>query len=320
MSYFVYFAFTNPYSGGVFSADGFSEIYDQGIFKYRVLGINLLRLTHEIVVFLNLPTSLPVFHAELFPNTTAEWYSSFFYLNVLFLGLTMSVFFVIAEGLNKSGVDLIGDLLLTALLGIMVFTQYVIVPYDMLSYFFLAIAIYLILLQPPLSSKALVALCAIVILGALTRETAALMLSLYAAVHFERIISPNPDRWKYVRNLAVLTLCFIITYVVLRLFIETGQPFYKSVRIEYNFTNQFSLFGILFFVVSISALLTPPAARTKSLLFVGAASPYIFAMILIANPREIRLWAPVLLPIIVLQFQAALSSIEFKKGAIGSNR
>jgi hypothetical protein len=39
----------------VFSEAGFAAIYDQGIFKYRVLGISLLRAVHSMIGTIGLP-------------------------------------------------------------------------------------------------------------------------------------------------------------------------------------------------------------------------------------------------------------------------
>ncbi len=319
LSYLLYFAFTNTYSGNAFNADGFAAIYDNGIFKYRILGINLLRATHDAIVALGLPTSLPPAYLVQFPNTTPEWYSAFFYLNTVVLGMTMSVFFVIAEKLNVTKQSFLTDLCLIVLLGIMIFSQYVIVPYDMLSYLFLALAMYLVLFRSG-RIDTLVYLCAVIILGTLTRETAALILSFYAAVNFKDLIKIPPrffdtsgERPSPLLTLALLTVCFLGTYVALRLNIETHQPFFKGVRVAYNLADQFSVFGMIYFVVASAALLTAPAARNTVALFMIAAAPYIVGMIMIANPREIRLWAPVLMPMFLLQFQAAMENLMVQK-------
>ena len=319
MSYFVYFAFANFYSGNVFHPEGFSAIYDNGIFKYRVLGINLLRMTHELIVLLGLPTSIPSGLQALYPESSPEWYSAFFYLNVATLGLTMSVYFVIMNKLSKPGYAFFTDLALLLLLGLMTFSQYVIVPYDMLSYFFQACAIYLIMFRAD-KLETLFYLCAIIVLGALTRETAALILSFYAAVNFKDIVRfpprlfetdsrrPSPFLW-----LAILTLSFLGAYAALRLSIHTDQPFYKAVRFKYNMASQISVFGFIYFIVACIALLIPQSARKAMVLFLITSAPYTVMILLVSSPREIRIWAPMFMPMIVLLFQAEMAKLSNQK-------
>jgi len=110
-------------------------------------------------------------------------------------------------------------------------------------------------------------------------------------------------------TLAIMTTVFLAAYVFLRLTIETDQPFFKGMRVSYNLADQFSFLGVIYFIVASAALLTASAARNKVVLFMIAAAPYIVAMVMIANPREIRLWAPVLMPMIVLQFQAGMERL-----------
>ncbi len=313
LTYLVYYAAINYNSGNVFSSEAFASVYDQGIFNYRVLGKFLLRATHEAIVTFGLPTSIPAGYQSLHPGSTPEWYSAFFYLNVIALGVTMSIYFVILTKLNKTGNDFAADLCLAVLMGIMVFSQYVIVPYDILSYLFQAAAIYLILFRRG-GLDTLFYLCAIIIFGALTRETVVLILSFYAAVNFDalikfppRLFDENVSRPSPILTLSLMVACFLGTYIALRMGIESDRPLFESLRFNYNMASQFSLFGLAYFVVAAVALLIPDDARKTVALFLIAAAPYIVAIMMISNPREIRIWAPVLMPMIALQFQAAMA-------------
>jgi hypothetical protein len=69
-------------------------------------------------------------------------------MSTLVLCLATSVLFAIVSRLNGLMPAISADLLLIVLIGLMVFPQYVVVPYDTLTYLFLALAISLILWGP----------------------------------------------------------------------------------------------------------------------------------------------------------------------------
>ena len=78
LSYMVYFGFVSNISGDVFWEGGFSNIHDQGIFKYRILGAGLLRFLYHLVLTLNLPSYAPEVLVRAFPNLSPAFYSAFF--------------------------------------------------------------------------------------------------------------------------------------------------------------------------------------------------------------------------------------------------
>jgi len=59
----------------------------------------------------------------------------------------------------------------------------------------------------------------------------------------------------------------------------------------------------VFFAGSIALALLHARARRTSLLFVVASAPYWLAIFMIGNPREIRLWVPILFPLLLIQLR-----------------
>ena len=188
-------------------------------------------------------------------------------------------------------------------------SQYIIVPYDMLSYLFLAIAMYCIFHRPN-TWLTVAILCVTIILATLTRETVVLILSLYAAVHIAKLFERWPDNagedLRHMLTLAIITGTFIAVYVLLRLVIQNEEPFYQGFRLETNLDSRMTLVGFFFFCAWVAFCLLYREARGTVALYILAAVPYIAAISLIANPREIRLWIPLLITMIVLQFRGAL--------------
>lgn len=296
LSFVVYFGFQTNYTIDTFSLDGFTEQYNSGIYRYRVIGNNLLLHTYDLVKDNNLPT----IHVE---NGDAQFYTAYFYLNTVFLCLTCTTMFMLLGGLKKNDFFTV-DLPLLSLTGLMTLTQYVVVPYDTLSYFFLSAAAWLIL-QKNEKRWAVFALAFIVVLATLTRETASLILAFYFAVNFAGILKKpakftiNPQQ----RDLIILTLCFIGTYVGLRVFYGTEQAIFQNI-IPSNLALP-GLLSILFFISIVFLLLTTKSSPREMLVFLLASLPYIIPLFFISVLWEIRLWVPILLLMLLLKIRGA---------------
>jgi hypothetical protein len=306
LSYMVYFGYASNISGHVFSEAGFAAIYDNGVFRYRVLGKTLLRFMHEAIHVLGLPTYAPEVLIKADPSLTAAFYSAYFYLNALLLCLTSSVLFVVISQIGNSATPEASDLVLIASVGLMVLSQFVVVPYDMLSYLFLAIAIYLVHAGPT-DPRRLGALCVVMLMAALTRETAAIILAYYFAVHFDLLVHPSRAASRTISHrvaLLILVACFLAVYIGLRLWFGIGEStVYHRTRGWRDFTENFTLVGGAFFVASVALALLHKRAQRTSMLFVIASAPYWIMIFAIANPREIRLWVPILFPLLLIQLR-----------------
>lgn len=306
LSYIVYFGYASNISGNVFSEAGFAAAYDHGVFKYRVLGKALLHHTHEAIHALGLPTYAPEVLVRADPSLAQAFYSAFFYLNTLALCLTASVLFVVVHRFGSSAPPEASDLVLILSVGLMALSQYVVVPYDMLAYLFLAIGIYLVH-EGPAEPRRLGALCAVMVLAALTRETAAIILSYYFAIHFDALARPSRTASGALSHrvaLGILVACFIAVYIGLRMWFGTSEStVYHRTRGLQDLTENFSLVGGVFFLASIGLALLHERARRTSLLFVAASAPYWITIFLVCNPREIRLWVPVLFPLLLIQLR-----------------
>jgi hypothetical protein len=270
-NYFAYYGFVTHYSVGVFSPEGFHAQYDNEVFKYRVLGKALLLGVYRALEYLNPADAGWVRHAAFLGTDSINFYHSYFYLNTAFLCLTL---LVVSDYLED--IELLVITLLVAL------TQFVVVPYDAVAYFFLACTYRW--------RRSLFVTAIVVLLATLNRETAALSLSLYAALYFLGLGGS-------LRGLAVLTSVFLATYVSLRLALGLGN----AVGNEFTFImylNLNSAIGIGFALAVGYALVRRPRPAAVFLL---CSLPYIFSIFMTGNPFEVRLWVPLLLGILLVQ-------------------
>lgn len=304
LSYIVYFGFVSNISTE-FSLQDYVALFETNVFKYRILGSQLLYFFNDLVPALGLPTFAPELILKANSTADPQFYSAFFYLNTLVLCLTASVFYALAARLEQENTRMSVELLTMVYVGILALSQYVVVPYDMLSHLFLAAAIYCIWYFPAGLSRAL--LLGLIVIGAtLTRETSAVILAFYAAWNYNALLkTPLKESFKWGPRLELvyLTLLFLVVYIGLRVVLGTEDAVFNRNRIAVNFSENFSLLGGLLFVSTIVLALLYGAKRLRAGLFLLASSPYWIFIFFISNPREIRILLPVLIPLMLIQLR-----------------
>jgi len=296
----VYYGFGTNYTDGVFHEHGFRARYESGVYKYRILGQYFLLKTHQFVksqlastglmrrVFTRTPASTRALDKE----TDATFYAAYFLQNILFLILaSVLLYFVLAGGTSTPGVS--WPVMVAGLL--MGLTQYVVCPYDTLSYALLLLS-FLLIVRPFRFSFPLLVLTTVA--GTLTKETAALTLSFFSAYNYRDLLVP---RSRELRRLAILALVFATIYAGLRLhFGLSNRAVWHNVTLPLNLVDPFNWVGLAAMPV-VSYLLCARSRHVKRcLLFLAASSPYIVIMPIIATGWEMRLWVPVWLGLICL--------------------
>lgn len=300
MSFIVYFGFTTNYTGRVFSEASFNQQYLGGVYKYRVLGRILLIKTHDLINNYNISVFKPPYSLRLLdPTGTREFYSAYFYMNTFFLCLTCSfLFFLLHRGDHSNHII---DFYMMFMIFMMTITQYVVVPYDTITYFFIAFSAFFIL-KNKLSLWGISALCGTIILATLARETTVLILAFYFTVHYQalfekpkgiKITSIKLNQQQLI--FLVITLCFILTYLSLRWEFGYENAWFQSITFKENFSNKFPVLGILFLVMNILFLIITPEGRKEILIFITVSFPCILFILTVANPWETRLWVPLII-------------------------
>jgi hypothetical protein len=298
VSLVVYYGFATNYTGHVFNEAGFRAQYESGVFKYRVLGRELLLATHRLVNSQSFPAQVirklfartPASLATIDPQADPTFYAAYFVQNTFFLVLSCILLYFLLSATAGPPVP-VNYVVGVLLMGI---TQFAVCPYDTLSYSLLLLSFFLIMRVFRFSFPLLaVVLC----VGTLVRESAALALAFYFAYRYDEIAS---FRRRALSELALLIGAFVVTYGLLRVLLGSDQAIWQELTLRANLTHFMPLTGIAAMPV-VAYLLCAGSKRIRQcFIFLAASLPYLLAMVMVGHTWEIRLWVPVWLGLICL--------------------
>lgn len=304
---FLYYGYTTQYTEMVFSPAGFKSQYDSGVYRYRLLG-QLLFLRAWPIVDRIYPSPMPEtkqeIHARLkeyrlmrfLETESLGLYHTYFVINTLFLCLTMWRLRAITRLPPVRMTEQIRTPWLLTVLFFICLSQFVVVPYDMISLFLMAVCMDLMLRDE--GPWTLPVLAGLTIIAAMTRETAALILSFYATLWVMRRELRTP---RTLAGLGLLVAAFVGAYVMLRVMVGWDQAAFNEL-IPPDTLRPGSIVSILFFLAAMVVLVDwarRPAVKATGV-FLAFSCPYIAAILLTGILFEIRLWIPVLLGAAVL--------------------
>src|SRR5690606_32971040 len=145
------------------------------------------------------------------------FYLSFYLLNTFFLMLSAVMLTLISESKSFEATETEKTLINGLIIFTISLSQFVIVPYDVSSYFFLILFFYILLKFLNLqNTQNLVSLCLILALSTLNRETAALSVSIAATLLYAK----NGLRQDTKVPVLILAGVFVAGYFGLRMFSE----------------------------------------------------------------------------------------------------
>lgn len=289
---FVYFSFTNTYSSILLNFDTFSKQYGNGIYQYRFLSTFLLEWVYNIINSLPFEIRMKTY---LWDKTAdPNMLFAFAVLNTFFTALTAATMILITE--LKCFIASESEKMLlvaVAVFGIAI-TQFIIVPYDCSSYFFLAVFVWLFLKYIENGKNSLLLpLILVIIISSLNRESSALSISFAAAV----LLTKFGLRKETFIPIMWFTFAYIAVYVGLRLYYGSFSTNDGSL-LKLNFTLTRNLFGILFWGVffTFSVLLANEIQNFRMILLFHLFSlPYILMCFYTGIMYEIRLYIPLFL-------------------------
>ena len=272
------------------------------------MGNTTLLKIYDLIKRYDLPTFTPRSLGLLDYAGDAQFYSAYFYMNTFFLCLTSMLLLIILGAHRKNTDFMMVDLPVLFMCFLIGISQYVVVPYDTLSYFFLSTAVILIINDNGTLWN-LLGLCIVIILATLTRKTAAFILSFYFAINYKTILTP-PTTLKINREQAILmviTACFLFTYVGLRWVFGYDHAIYEAFVLSKNLDRPDSMLGILFFIsIALIIFITKAVQKEISVFFI-VTFPYVLFIWLFADAWEIRLWTPLILLLIIMKARASQS-------------
>lgn len=290
---FVYFGFANVYSSKILNFQEFQNQFSSGIYQYRKLSGWLLMWIYDFLGGLNLDYS--VFKLKfLNPESEPRMFLSFYLLNTFFAVLSGIVMVLITESKNFIATNSEKILITAAGIFTIALTQFVIVPYDVSSYFFLLLFFYFFLKYLGESNHAnLIILAVIIIISTLNRESSALSVSLAATLLFSKFGIKKES----LLPVAVLGGIFVVVYLGMRFFNQNFSTNDGSLLLE-NFTQPKNYLGLLFWAVFLlfSLLISKDKTAVRNILLFHALSlPYILMSFYSGILYEVRLYVPLFL-------------------------
>lgn len=290
---FVYFSFGNIYSSSVLNYADFQNQFHSGIYQYRVLSGYFLTLIYELLSSLNI--DYQVFKLKFFnDNAEPQLYLSFFILNTFFLVLSAAIMVLLTETKNFVATESEKILLVIVAIFTIGLTQFVIVPYDVSSYFFLLAFFFFSSKYLENNSLAnLLILVVLMIISTLNRESSALSLSLVATMLYAKFGLKKES----VLPIVILGITFISVYLGMRLMSESFSTNDGNLLAQ-NFTQPKNLLGILFWVTFfLLSIILAKDKKAVRLIFVFhfLSFPYLIMCFYTGILYEVRLYVPLFL-------------------------
>lgn len=295
---FIYFSFGNIYSSKILNYTDFSQQFHSGIYQYRILSGYFLLWIYDFLSSLNI--DYKIFKLKfLDPNSEPLMYLSFYILNTFFIVLSAAILLFIMETKNFVATNAEKILIASVAIFAMALSQFVIVPYDVSSYFFLLLFFYFLIQYLQKSSISLLAFLMIIILiSTLNRESSALSLSLAATLLYSKF-GLKKD---IIKPIFFLAITFVAVYFGMR-FLNQSFSTNDGNLLSQNFSEPKNILGLLFWITFfIFSLIIAKNRNTKRqiLIFHFLSLPYILMCFYTGIIYEIRLYVPLFLTAILL--------------------
>lgn len=298
-----FFGFFTNYTTDLFSANGLAERLQRSVFQYRVLGRYFVSTL--ATVFEPIAGRWPVpraFHV-MDPAGTPGAYWAYVVVHTLSTCIGCTLLLVTLRrivGPARSSLSVAPELTVVAIALATALATFVVTPYDGLFFAFQMAAVLITLVVP--ARAALMPLTIVTILAGLTRESAYFIPMFYLAVHHRAIVTGD----RAVRATFSSSAAAVVgVYVGLRAIL--GFSGASSVFYAWQWSSNLkwtSLAGSIMLLASLALLLAKGRHYRERLWFAALSAPYIVFAHVFAEPWELRLWLPVLVPLVVLQFGA----------------
>jgi len=293
----MYYGVVSTSPAKIYTVEQFEEHFSDNVLQHRILGKFLLLKINEVVSGVEIPFKINVFDriSTFIEAESLSLYHSFFILNTFFLCLTIIVLYIL---FNREWVrlyvteKLLYLLLISALIAV---SQFTIVPYDTLSYFFISLVI-LLMLQGK-NGWMIILAGLLIAFGTTARETIALTLAFYLLL----IVKEKDYQFSTsLKNLVFFIACFLIPYAYIHWFAGLDGTFVGRIRFPSNVFAFQNLLGFLFMISTTLIFLLDKFAGRSIALYLLFCSPYILTILLTGVFFEIRLWIPVIIIMMVI--------------------
>ncbi len=296
VSKIIYFGFTPNYAADIFNKQAFKSRLDHDVYQYRVLSKAMLYAVDD---WLGKDMPAQGADARILINTnngSQRFYLAFYYLNALFLILTAILTVLLVDLPDAFTFSAAEKTLITFLVPITIgITQFTVACYDVSSYFFQLLILYIFLrFNHRQFWGTMIAVCALLIVSTTNRESSALSVSIIAVL----LLTQYGFVRKSLIAIAAMAVCFLATYVALRILVVDPQHLH-IVNIQMGNllidTNAMGLFFWLLFFYLPMAMAGEAENRWLIGLYFLFSLPYILTCLKDGVMWEVRLYIPLLL-------------------------
>ncbi len=297
---FAYYGFSTNYTRWVFGEQSFRGQYERGIYRYRVVGREGVLATHRFVTSrFAPPNEKPIaFTQERMPWLDGAgdlaFYNAYFVWNTLGLVLAMLVLGLMLRDpklFALSDPELSLWVLVSAAL--LALTQFVVTPYDTWAAALLlggAWASLRALVSPSVPMVAVAV--ALLVVGALNRETALLNVALVGAFAWSWFGLTR----RSIAASVIAGVAFAATYLSLRFVYGASGGAFDSFAFGGSVRDTFSRIGTLTLLCTLGVPFLVPGASLKLYgRFLLFALPYVVMTLGAGVTWEVRLWIPLFL-------------------------
>jgi hypothetical protein len=286
----------SAYTSHVFHLQGFLGQYSGGVYRYRILGRELLLSIYRLLASYRADQPFPM---PTDPDATLLFYGAYVLLNAVFLFFS-NLALLLLLGDRKKGISDLHLALYFFVVLLLALSTYTVTPYDQLAYFLMLVCFLSIRFRSQWATYLVLGIAAIA--GGLNRETeylvtpALLTIAIFAA--------PGEARRYYYAGIYHLLL-FAGCYAGLRIVLP-GVPIVAAgitLGGKWGFPSLIVLSALFYICLSVAA--REYRNRKPSLVLLLLNAPYIVTIVLTGELRELRLLVPLVLCLVFVYAQLA---------------
>jgi hypothetical protein len=297
----VYMGFISNYSIFSFTPMRFMAVYTHGFFEHRILGTTL---TLKLYAFLSTHImdrqriSFPTIFSIKGQTDILFYYSQVIVNTVSLIGTSFVLCYIACQPQFSLSRDMQCTLIII-LQCIIALTQFVLTPYDNLLYFWIMLSFALSLSDIKAhNANRLYPLIILMFLGTITHEASAIILSIYTFLYLKEFGFSYSDR---LIHLGILIATYLLSYFGVYFFLAIPHDTYLNNMVAINRAHYIRSLCSLAFLFFFCFLFCHVYERLKnSLLFLLLCLPYLIFVSIVGELWEMRLWVPVLLPLLFL--------------------
>lgn len=291
--YFTQYGYSPLYGANTLTRTGFLEQYAGGVYRYRVLGTELVLGLNDLAgpTLQRLVGVRPEWMTRAVPGMDTGLFASHFLVNgAAFLVTSLILFRLLTGRLGASGLPVY-----LVLQVVILSAGWVITPYDFVGYALLVGAIAAFHSHRAALAAATPVLIAI---GTLNRETQALAVAYLAVAVLSQAATERRPR--AVAMLAASALAFVLTYAGLRLALGVDDTSAIQ-KVTFGVQSAQSMIGVvmalltLYVVQKVATSAAGPGAGRAAIFGFGVMLPYLAVVALSGFYVEYRLFVPVFL-------------------------